>query len=81
MNSLFRGRANELKIGSSILSQRGGTDANAPESLRKAIWRDWQVGMLGPHFLEKPGKCAPTPLEKNIEKLSEIGPSISKEMG
>ena len=33
----------ELKIGSSILTRRGGTDANAPESPRKAILRDWHL--------------------------------------
>ena len=36
----------ELKIGSSILTRRGGTDANAPESPRKAILRDWHVDIL-----------------------------------
>ena len=51
MNSLFRG-PNELKIGSSILTRRGGTDANAPESPRKAILRDWHVGILAPPKLE-----------------------------
>ena len=45
MNSLIRG-ANELKIGSSILPRRGGTDANAPESPQEAIPRDWHVGIL-----------------------------------
>ena len=55
MHSLFRG-ANELKIGSSILTRRGGTDANAPESPRKPIniLRDWHVGILAPQFLENP---------------------------
>ena len=43
MNSLPRG-PDELKIGSSILSRQGGTDANAPESLRKAILGE--IGML-----------------------------------
>ena len=56
MNSLSR-RANELNIGSSILTRRGGTDANAPESPRKAILRDWHVGILGPHFFGNPGNC------------------------
>ena len=51
MNSLFR-RANELNIGSSILTRRGGTDANAPESPRKAIIRDWHVGILASQVLE-----------------------------
>ena len=58
MNRLFR-EANELKIGSSILTRRGGTDANAPESPRKAILRDWHVGILGPQFLENPEKVCP----------------------
>ena len=40
----------ELQIGSSILTRRGGTDANTPESTRKAILRDWHVGILAPHF-------------------------------
>ena len=47
MNRPFRG-ANELKIGSSILTRRGGTDANAPESPREAVLRDRHVGILGP---------------------------------
>ena len=38
----------ELKIGSAILTRRGGTDANAPESTQKAVLRDWYVGMLAP---------------------------------
>ena len=59
MNSLFRG-ANELKIGSSILTRRGGTDANAPESPQEAIPRDWHVGILGPQFWENPGKIVKT---------------------
>ena len=42
----------ELKIGSSILTRRGGTDANAPESTQKAILRDWHVGILAPRILE-----------------------------
>ena len=57
MNSLFRG-ANELKIGSDILTRRGGTDANAPESPQEAIPRDWHVGILGRHFLINLGNCA-----------------------
>ena len=56
MNSLFRG-ANELKFGSSILTLRGGTDANAPESSQDAVPRDWHVGICGPQFLENLGKC------------------------
>ena len=47
MNSLFR-EANELKMGSSILTRREGTDANAPERPREAIPRDWHVGILDP---------------------------------
>ena len=43
----------ELKIGSSILTRRGGTDANAPESPQEAILRDWHVGILAPHILEE----------------------------
>ena len=35
----------ELKIGPSILTRRGGTDANALEGPRKAILRDWHVGI------------------------------------
>ena len=58
MNSLFR-EANELNIGSSILTRRGGTDANAPERPRKAILRDLHVGMLGPRILENLGKWIP----------------------
>ena len=46
----------ELKICSSILTRRGGTDANAPESPRKAILRDWHVGILAPQFLENHGE-------------------------
>ena len=72
MNSLFRG-ANELNIGSSILTRRGGTDANTPESPRKAILRDWHVGKLAPRFLEIPGNDAKTN-QKSIEQMSEIGP-------
>ena len=45
MNRVVRGPA-ELKIGSSILTRRGGTDANTPESTRKAILRDWHFGPL-----------------------------------
>ena len=43
----------ELEIGSSILTRRGGTDANAPESPQEAIPRDWHVGILGPQSLEE----------------------------
>jgi len=49
----------ELKIGSSILTRRGGTDANAPKSLRKAILCDWHVGILGPRSLGNLGKWTP----------------------
>ena len=38
--------------GSLILTRRGGTDANTPESTRKAILRDWHVGILAPQILE-----------------------------
>ena len=48
----------ELKNGSSILTRRGGTDANAPESPQEAIPRDWHVCILGPQFLENLGKGA-----------------------
>ena len=50
MNSLSRG-PNELTIGSSILTRRGGTDANAPERLRAAILPDWHAGISGLSFL------------------------------
>ena len=50
----------ELKIGSLILTWRGGTDAYAPESPRKAILRDWHVGILAPNILENPGKMSQT---------------------
>ena len=56
MNGVVRG-PNELKIGSSILTRRGGTDANAPESRQKAILRDWHIGILAPKFLGNPGEC------------------------
>ena len=46
----------ELKIGSSILTRRGGTDANAPERSRKAIPRDGHVGTPAPQFSEISGK-------------------------
>ena len=71
MNRHFRG-ANELKIGSSILTRRGGTDANAPERPQEAIPRDWHVGILGHRFLENPGKCAQNIL-KMYRNVSEIG--------
>ena len=51
MNRVVRG-PNELKNCSSILTRRGGTDANAPESPRKAILRDWHVGILAPLILK-----------------------------
>ena len=54
----------ELKIGSSILTRRGGTDANAPESPQEAIPRDWHVGILGPQVLENLGTCATTNFQK-----------------
>ena len=46
----------ELKIGLSILTRRGGTDANALERPRNTILRDWHVRILAPQFLENPGK-------------------------
>ena len=57
MNRAVRG-PNELKIGSSILTRQGGTDANAPESPRKAILRDWHVGILAPQTVENSRTCA-----------------------
>ena len=51
MNGVADGR-HELKIGSSILARRSGTDANVSESPRKAILQDWHVGILAPHFLD-----------------------------
>ena len=47
-----------LKIGSSILTRQGETDANAPERLRTAILRDWHVGIVGPFVLKKDGKSS-----------------------
>ena len=57
MNGVADGRY-ELKIGSSMLTRRGGTDANAPESHRKGILRDWHVGIVALQFLEKLENCA-----------------------
>ena len=48
----------ELKIKSSILARRGGTDANAPDSRRIAILRNWHVGMLSPNILENIGNLS-----------------------
>ena len=70
MNSLFRG-PNDLNIGSSILTRRGGTDATAHECPLEAIPRVWHVGILGPQFLENPGKAASRKSE-NIEQFSKI---------
>ena len=53
-----------LKIGSSILTRRGGTDANTPESLRTAILRVGHVGILAPLILENVGKLPPKSLNK-----------------
>ena len=53
-------RLYELSIGSSILTRRGGTDANAPESPRKAILQDWHVGILAPFLLGIFWKMDPT---------------------
>ena len=68
MNRLFRG-ANELKMCSSILTRRGGTDANTPESSRKAILRDWHVGILPPRLLEKIWKY-PKDTSKTYRKVA-----------
>ena len=57
MNRVAHG-PNELKIGSPILTRRGGTHTTAPESTRKSIMRDWHVGILAPRSLENPGKCS-----------------------
>ena len=48
----------ELNIGSSILTRRGGTDANDPERLRTAILLDRHVGSLGPDLLESSGNTS-----------------------
>ena len=64
MNSLICG-ANELEIGSPILSGRGRTDANAPESPQEGIPRDWHVGMLGLHFFENLGTRAKNNSQKH----------------
>ena len=69
----------ELKIGSSILTRRGGTDANAPESPRKAILRDWHVGILAPHFLENSGTCPKT--DSKIRRTVVRNRCVSKETG
>ena len=67
MNILFRG-ANEVKIGSSLLTRRGGTDANDPERPREAILARlaccWDFG--SPNF----GKCPKINLQKynNVQK-------------
>ena len=65
-----------LKFKSSILTRRGGTDANAPERLRTAILRDWHVGILIWHFgyssVGKFWKIVPKLIKQHIEKLSEI---------
>ena len=41
-----------VNMNSSILTRRGGTDANTSQRLRAAIPRDWRVGILGPMFLD-----------------------------
>ena len=61
-----------LKIKSSILTRRGGTDANAPERLRTAILRDWHVGIVGPIFWRNLGN-APEIIPKEM-KLIFTGP-------
>ena len=76
MNRAFHG-PNELKIGSSILARRGGTDAHAPESPRKAFLRDRHVGILAPRVLENPGKMTP----KSFQKLCNLiftGPGLAE---
>ena len=70
MNTIADGRY-ELKIGSSILTRRGGTDANGPQSTRKAILRDWHVGSLGPQILENLGTWNPPPPNKKRETTHE----------
>ena len=75
MNRVVRG-PNELKIGSSILTRRGGTDANAPESTRKAILRDWHVGILAPQMLEN-HENVPT-LIQNKMKIDFCGTRIGR---
>ena len=67
MNSLFRG-ANELKMGSSILTR----DANAPESPQEAIPRDWHVGISAPQLLENLGKCPKHNSKKHEKHIFEI---------
>ena len=52
----------ELKMASSILTQQGATDANALESLRKAILRDWHVGKLAPQIWGNFGISAGKPV-------------------
>ena len=54
------GRRCELKIGSSIPTRRGRTDANTPERLRTAILRDWHVGISDPMFFEIYEELSPT---------------------
>ena len=77
MSSFFLG-ADEPKTGSSILPRRGGTDANAPESLRKAILRDFgMLAFLGPQLAGNPGKCS----KRNKYRQVVRNRSISKEMG
>ena len=76
MNRVVRG-SNELKIGSSILTRRGGTDANAPERPREAILRDRHVGILGPRILGNSGKC-PTKNQISIDKLTETSQNPRK---
>ena len=68
----------EPRIGSSILTRRGGTDANGPQSPREAI--DPLVGILGPRILEISGRC---PTNNFPKKYRKVVPDMSnsKEMG
>ena len=73
MNRVICG-PNELNIGSSILTRRGGTDANAPERPREAILRDRHVGMLTPVFIGNSGECP----KNNSEKYRKLVANRSK---
>ena len=64
-------------MGTSILTQRAGTDANAPESPRKAIFWDWHVGTLALQMLENPGKCTRIN-SKKYENLFFTGPGLDE---
>ena len=71
MTSLFRG-PDELKIGLSILTRRGGTDANAPENPQHVIPRDWHFGFLNPQILENLGTWTPTNFKTNEDELLRV---------